>query len=320
MNSKENIMDSLEYKVYEKLLEYGLVFPKRQCENSSCKKRGQLMSAYLQKRNKQAINKLLYWRCTNCGKSKTAYDDSFFSLFKKPPRIIVALIKCWAGQLTILKSLSMIELNLEHKMCDDVVSTLFYRLRQIATLGIDKANLKLGGPGKIVEIDESLYARVKFHKGKDLKRVQVWVFGLVERSEENLSKCYMLLVPDREALTLLDIIYHMCHPGNPGTIIYSDCWSSYNKISSLKNFGHQTVNHSLHFIDPDTGTCTNKIESLWRSCKQRFKEMNGCTRSMLQSYIDEFVWRYNNKCTTDRKLAYELILSEMSKYYKPGTK
>ncbi|CAF0792207.1 unnamed protein product [Brachionus calyciflorus] len=131
----------------------------------------------------------------------------------------------------------------------EFVSLVFYRLRQMCSLGLDKGSLLLGGSGKIVEIDESLYARVKFNKCKDLKRAQVWVFGLVERIENN-SKCYMVLVPDREALTLLGIIYEKCREG---TIIYSDCWSSYSNLSQLKNFHNKTVNHSFNFVDPESG-------------------------------------------------------------------
>ena len=46
--------------------------------------------------------------------------------------------------------------------------------------------------------------------------------------------------------------------------------------------------------------------------------MNGCTRSMIQSYIDEYVWRHNNNCTTNREKSYELILHEIAKNYNPG--
>jgi transposase-like protein len=155
--------------------------------------------------------------------------------------------------------------------------------------------------------------------GKDLDRERVWVFGLVERSlpdQVDDSKCYLQVVDDREAKTLISIIYDKCVEG---TTIFSDCWSSYQKIKEFKNFNHQTVNHSLNFIDPNTGTCTNRIESIWNACKTKFKEMRGCGRFMIQSYIDEYIWRFNNKVTTDRKAAYFLILSEIAKFYKPGT-
>ncbi|RMZ95814.1 hypothetical protein BpHYR1_046368 [Brachionus plicatilis] len=72
----------------------------------------------------------------------------------------------------------MIQMNLNQKTCKDLLTTLFYRLRQLCSLGIDKPKLKLGSKGQIVEIDESFYAKV-------------------ERSDD--SKCYMTLVPDREA-------------------------------------------------------------------------------------------------------------------------
>ncbi|CAF1001630.1 unnamed protein product [Brachionus calyciflorus] len=47
---------------------------------------------------------------------------------------------------------------------------------------LDKENLSLGGNGEVVEIEESLFVRIKHHNGKDLKREQVWVFGIYERN------------------------------------------------------------------------------------------------------------------------------------------
>ncbi|CAF1031394.1 unnamed protein product [Brachionus calyciflorus] len=44
-------------------------------------------------------------------------------------------------------------------------------------------------------------------------------------------------------------------------------------------------------IVKDRGACTNRIESLWRACKYKFKEMNGCKRVYIQSYIDGFLIR-----------------------------
>jgi hypothetical protein len=158
-----------------------------------------------------------------------------------------------------------------------------------------------------------------FIKGKDLKRIPLWVFGMVDRNDENKTnkpKCYMQTVNDREAVTLVSILYDKCEIGS---IIYSDCWASYSKITSLKEFTHKTVNHSLNFLDPNSGACKNRIESLWRSCKQKFKEIHGCKRVYVQNYIDEYVWRFNNGVTTDRKACYELILKTIALFFKPGT-
>ncbi|CAF1058817.1 unnamed protein product [Brachionus calyciflorus] len=78
----------------------------------------------------------------------------------------------------------------------------------LCTLAKGKKNIKLVANGKIVEIDESLFAIDKHSKCKDLKRPRVWTFGLVERRDETTNdKVYLEVVPNREAQTLLAIIY-----------------------------------------------------------------------------------------------------------------
>jgi transposase-like protein len=50
------------------------------------------------------------------------------------------------------------------------------------------------------------------------------VFGGIDRLT---GKCFLVPVPDRKAKTLLALIKKWILPGS---IIISDCWSSYNKI------------------------------------------------------------------------------------------
>lgn len=116
--------------------------------------------------------------------------------------------------------------------------------------------------------------KVKHHKGKDLKRPQVWVFGMYERSSEAKKRCLFVAVPKRDAHTLLNVIYkHVA----PHTVINSDCWKAYNHISELpdRHYQHRTVNHDLYFVDPITETHTNSIESVWNSAKIHLKSMRG---------------------------------------------
>ena len=83
------------------------------------------------------------------------------------------------------------------------------------------------------------------------------------------------IVNNREAKTLLEICFDRIEQGS---LIYSDSWSAYNKLI----IGQQTVNNKFHFVDPNTGVCTNTIESLWKSAKSKFKEMHGCKRGAIQ--------------------------------------
>ena len=133
------------------------------------------------------------------------------------------------------------------------------------------------------------------------------MFGLVERGQK--GRCYIVIVPDRTAATLLKVI---CELVKSGTTIIHDSWSSYNKIDKVKSFKSMSVNHKFNFKDPETGAHTNKIEGLWSQLKRKFKSMN---RAYLQSYINEFMWRQWND--VNRLEGYDKILEEIGKYYPP---
>ena len=149
---------------------------------------------------------------------------------------------------------------------------------------------------------------MKHKKGKDLKRKPIWVFGLYERETK---KCIFVVVKSRDALSLLNVIYHHV---NPGSIIYSDCWKSYNRIASLdREYIHHTVNHTYHFKDPETGTHTNGIESIWCSAKIHIKKMRGVRRQYLQAHLDEYVWRHNNSLS--RFQCFEAILKAIKEVF-----
>ena len=114
------------------------------------------------------------------------------------------------------------------------------------------------------------------------------MFGLVDCSQSPVLG-YMEIVQDRTAATLLPII--QAHV-RPGTTVRSDEWSAYRRIQGLPNVQqHETVNHSLHFVDPTTGVHTQNVESYWARVKLKFKRMEGVDAQQLPSYIDEFMWR-----------------------------
>ena len=114
------------------------------------------------------------------------------------------------------------------------------------------------------------------------------MFGLVDCSQSP-ALGYMEIVQDRTAATLLPII--QAHV-RPGTTVRSDEWSAYRRIQGLPNVQqHETVNHSLHFVDPTTGVHTQNVESYWARVKLKFKRMKGVDAQQLPSYIDEFMWR-----------------------------
>ena len=96
----------------------------------------------------------------------------------------------------------------------------------------------VGGPGVIVEIDESKFGKRKYHCGARVEGV--WVIGGVERTEQR--KVFLTTVTNRNSETMRSIIQRFV---KPGSIIYTDCWRAYNIIPELdEGYRHYTVNHS----------------------------------------------------------------------------
>ena len=68
-------------------------------------------------------------------------------------------------------------------------------------------------------------------------------------------ECFLVLVEERSKNTLLPIMKeHIL----PWTRIMSDMWKAYNDCLQDEGYAHLTVNHSLKFVDPDTGALHRK--------------------------------------------------------------
>ena len=180
--------------------------------------------------------------------------------------------------------------------------------REVCTNQLVAHPVQLGGPGHIVEIDETNIARRKYHRGRDIS--PRWIFGGVDRSTKI---GFMEIVEnDRSAEKLTPIIQRYIQPG---TQINTDCWKAYFKIEDIPvnpKYQHRTVNHSKYFVDPITLTHTNSIESMWSKCKRKFKSMIGVHSTVLQSHLNEFMWRQQFGRTHTE--AFRNIASHFSQY------
>ena len=105
---------------------------------------------------------------------------------------------------------------------------------------------QIGGAGRVVEIDESLFSKRKYNRGRVLQ--EQWIFGGYDPVDK---KGFLVPVPKRDAATLLPIVQQWVLPG---TTIHSDMWQAYNQFGNM-GYPHGTVNHSLNFVDPVTGYC-----------------------------------------------------------------
>ncbi len=76
------------------------------------------------------------------------------------------------------------------------------------------------------------------------------MFEFIESGTKNLRMFYD---EDIKGDTLIPYLTE--HVGE-ATTIYTNQWAGYNRVRNFFTGGHQTVNHSENFVNPETGAHT----------------------------------------------------------------
>ncbi len=100
----------------------------------------------------------------------------------------------------------------------------------------------------------------------------------------------------------------------PESVIYTDEWRSYNKLEKM-GYKHSRVHHKEKvYVSGDVHT--NTIEGFWSHLKRGVSGVyRGVSSKHLQSYLDEFVFRYNNR--SDERGLFPAILARVEKASSP---
>jgi transposase-like protein len=161
-------------------------------------------------------------------------------------------------------------------------------IQQIMANDLEVDDIKVGGPGIVVEIDESKFGKRKYNRGHRVEGV--WVVGGIERTEQ--KRFFLVPVANRNAQTLEAIIRTYVHAGS---IIHTDMWRGYGvAIENIGNLEHYQVNHSANFVDPDTGVHTNTIEGKWSSLKRQIP-IRKRTEQLIELEMYCTMWKNKNR-------------------------
>ncbi|KCZ79536.1 hypothetical protein H312_03077 [Anncaliia algerae PRA339] len=150
---------------------------------------------------------------------------------------------------------------------------------------MQETKVKIGGPGILVQLDESKFGKRKYNRGHRLEGA--WVFAGVEKTE--LRRCFALIVEKRDAVTLNNIILQYVLPGS---IVVTDGWKGYSLFKLNNLFVHHWVNHSITFINHE-GFNTNTIEGTFNGMKLNIPPKHR-NKKYLKYRLLEFIWRRQN--------------------------
>ena len=257
------------------LLSSSINCPRQGCENT------------LNWQRRAASGDGFVWRCSkkNCNGQASIRQNSWFSGSKLSIEKVIALTYAWAHSYTTTQAMHETSLDDETTSSETVIDWYNY-CREVCADRIMKHHAgPIGGPGSTVEIDESKFGKRKYHRGRFIEGQ--WVFGGICRETK---ACFLVPVERRDRDTLLPIIRAQILPG---TRVMSDLWKSYDCLQN-EGYQHLTVNHSLNFVDPDTGAHTQGIENTWWGVK-RSMPRTGTSKDPFDSYLQEWLWRQHYK-------------------------
>lgn len=222
------------------------------------------------------------FRCPkkNCRRFLALRKNSFFDDCRIPCRKVLHLAYHWVSKVPPTAA------QLQLEVSKQVVCDYFRFFRELISSDPQIEHQQIGGPGIIVELDESKLGKRKYHRGHRVEGV--WILGGVERTAA--KRTFFVPVQDRSAQTLEHLILRHV---TPGSIIHTDLWRGYLNLSQL-GFQHLTVNHSQCFKNPLTGVHTNTIEGTWNGFKICIRPRNR-VRDGIETQIAEFQWRRLHK-------------------------
>lgn len=157
----------------------------------------------------------------------------------------------------------------------------------------------LGGPGEVVEIDETLIGGVAESMGSGYKANKTCVVGFMERGGEIVTRVVERRTKDAWRPIILELVA-------PGTTVSTDEFGGYKDIDQ-SGYRHIKVNHRAdEWADPITGASTNGIEGFWAQLK---RSINGThihvSGKHFWKYAKEAEYRFN------RRHCERLMISEL---------
>ena len=274
-----------------------------------CRRKNLLSSSYTccnrqcgQVGNKERSDGMEY-KCYSCGKRYSLRTGSFFFNSRLTLVKLVTIIYFFARNLspTVGKGMVMGDINISS------ITTWYIYLRQICTTYVTNNPVKLGGPGKVVQMDETCWGR-KRKAGRGDVRCQSehkWIFGMVD-VETKLR--HIVHVENRNRRTLFPIIAaHVL----PNSTVHTDEAAVYTSLANNHGYVHRTVNHSENYVAAD-GTHTNNIESYWSRLKIELRNKRGMNIDNLQLHLNEIMYRDNRGREGD---IFDLLIQDISTSY-----
>lgn len=222
----------------------------------------------------------------------TIFEDSPISLTKWLPALWL-LVNCKNG-------VSSYEISRDLGVTQKSAWFVLQRLRLVLRVGISG---KIDGNGGPIEVDETFVGgnQRNMHKAKKVRYFKhggshgkAIVLGMLERESRQVRA---KVIPNVKRETLQNEILNQIEKK---ATVYTDGWQGYVGLTA-EEYVHQTVNHLDVYVRGQVHT--QGIENFWALLKRGLKGTYVAVEPFhLERYVDEQMFRYNNRATKDNPL------------------
>jgi transposase-like protein len=238
------------------------------------------------------------WTCTGCGHHVHPTAGTIFHRSSTSLRL-------WFHAMYLMTStrcgISAKQLERELGVHYKTAWRMFNKIRN-ELMGDDELALPLVGK---VEIDETSWGGRPRKKLKTRKEVAAFreakttVLGMVERG----GRVRVRVIASRRGEPLSGAVRANV---NPEAIIFTDDWMAYKPLSR-EYADHRVINHSAgDYVIGDI--YTNTIEGFFGNLKTGMRgAYKQVSNKWLQSYLDEYAWRYNERFRGQRSMFHSLL-------------
>ncbi|KAG0437596.1 hypothetical protein DMUE_3600, partial [Dictyocoela muelleri] len=194
----------------------------------------------------------------------------------------------------------------------NTISMIKKRLRQIYKNHMERDKTLIGGPGIIVEVDESVICRrgiIRYPTSTDDNiKDSIWIIGGIENTPER--NFFVKVIKDRRINTLSEALEGLIAMGS---ILYTDGHPSYPAVAENLCLEHRVVNHSEGFKSVD-GIHTNNIEGFWACLKSNMRKEHGVKRDNIETWLNEYSFKRRYLKNVDSEEFFERF-KEIIKYF-----
>jgi transposase len=166
--------------------------------------------------------------------------------------------------------------------------TAWRMFKQIRSMLSDDNPSPMGGLNRKVEVDETYFGgKHKGYVGRSYDKTPI--VGMVQRK----GNVRAFVASDVKQDTLRGLIKeHVL----PRTMVFTDDFSAYNGLDA-RGYIHQRNHSEKVYVSGDTHT--NTIEGFWMLIKTGISGVyHSVGKAYLQSYLDEYAFRYNRRFDT----------------------